>query len=208
MARGKKPESTPSPIRQQDGTPGLQRADIDAAVAGALAAAEAYADGLALLSEQVANKGQPNGYASLDAGGLVPAAQLPAPTPPVLATTDLTDVVSDDTLVPTDGSGAGLVFPSVYFLYVRHGGTFTFLLQITYPVTADVSPAVIDLSMLPFITNFYGMFMLAGAVALLSTAVTWAGTSMNFIDPATTNPITNNQLSGGAVNISGAGVVL
>lgn len=96
---------------------------------------------------------------------------------------------------PTDGSGAALTFTGVSASYSRISNFFTSSLELTYPITADTSPASIDGFISEPSDNFVGLVGKASnGIVILGNMLT--GTSEMFLEDISGTSLTNADLSG------------
>jgi hypothetical protein len=72
----------------------------------------------------------------------VSSSAVPTCTQPV--STNLSDAVTDTAWTPADGSGAGLTFTSVTARYAKVGKMVTATFRVTFPSTANASPAAVS----------------------------------------------------------------
>lgn len=110
----------------------------------------------------------------------------------------------DSSLTPSDNSGAALTFTSVTASYTRNGEIIAFSIKLTYPVTASGSSASIGgLPVAAFGENIViarGASLAFGITGLISAS----GTSIALYNNVSNAAITNANLSGAAITISGS----
>lgn len=102
---------------------------------------------------------------------------------------------------PTDASGAALAFASATGLYCLQGPLVTFNLVVAYPVTVDVSAAV--LGGLPMTVGASSWALAVGLSPVAAQAIALTATTTIPLRYLGTD-ITNAQLSGATVIISGS----
>jgi hypothetical protein len=107
---------------------------------------------------------------------------------------------------PTDASGAGLVFAAASGSYTKIGKRVNFTGQVTYPATASGAAAVWD--GLPFLNQAAAaacsVGLLTGGVAGLLARVKTSTTQLAFSVEITSAAVTNVQLTGAVMLVSGS----
>jgi hypothetical protein len=100
---------------------------------------------------------------------------------------------------PTDVSGAGLVFPTAVGQYGLVGRVATLWFQVVYPATANSAPAY--LGGLPWaVRSPAGGYQSYGTQRIWYTAIN--GLLIQVLDPVSSAPITNAQMSGANVIVT------
>lgn len=107
-----------------------------------------------------------------------------------------------NTWTPSDGSGASLAITVVAATYKKIGSIVFIVCRVTYPVTADASPAV--LTGLPFTSALFST-MPINSDSAVADLIARTGTSNTSIDILTSGntQVTNAQLSGKLLIFSG-----
>lgn len=119
---------------------------------------------------------------------------------PGTGTSELFADYEEGTWTPTDASGAGLAFTVAAAFYTKIGRLVTAYLQLTYPVTANASAAVIGGLPYSVASGLFSPSIVSTGTGL-STALRTASASATatVLNPATNAAITNAQLSGGFI---------
>jgi hypothetical protein len=112
-----------------------------------------------------------------------------------ISTGNETLVYDENTFVPTDGSGAGLTFPSVVGRYTKIGRQVTVIGNVTYPATANGSQAKISL---PINANSAGLGVVISNGVQTGNCASEVGVLSIYI-MGTLTPLPNSSLSGATV---------